>query len=102
KSKGLVKATVILKHAVRNAILPVISILGTTISNLLVGSFVIEQIFGIPGLGRFFVQSINNRDYTLIMGTTIFFAIVLIIMLLIVDIAYMIIDPRIKLTKEGR
>lgn len=102
KSKGITNAAVILKHAVRNAILPVISILGTTISNLLVGSFVIEKIFGIPGLGSFFVKSINNRDYTLIMGTTIFYAIILIILLLVVDIAYMLIDPRIKLTKEGR
>lgn len=102
KSKGIAKSAVILKHAVRNAILPVISILGTTISNLLVGSFVIEKIFGIPGLGRFFVQSISNRDYTLIMGTTIFYAAILIVMLLIVDVAYMLIDPRIKLTKEGR
>jgi len=64
--------------------------------------FVIEKIFGIPGLGKFFVQSINNRDYTLIMGTTIFYAIILIALLLLVDIAYMFIDPRIKLTKEGR
>jgi len=102
KSKGLSKSAVILKHAVRNAILPIISVLGTLISNLLVGSFVIEKIFGIPGLGSFFVKSINNRDYTLIMGTTIFYAIILITMLFLVDIAYMIIDPRIKLTKEGR
>lgn len=102
RSKGITKTAVIIKHAVRNAILPVISILGTTISNLLVGSFVIEKIFGIPGLGSFFVRSISNRDYTLIMGTTIFYAIVLIALLFIVDIAYMIIDPRIKLTKEGR
>lgn len=102
KSKGISKAAVILKHAVRNAILPIVSVLGTLISNLLVGSFVIEKIFGIPGLGSFFVKSINNRDYTLIMGTTIFYAIILIIMLFLVDIAYMFIDPRIKLTKEGR
>lgn len=102
KSKGIKRSAVLIKHAVRNAILPVISILGTTISNLMVGSFVIEKIFGIPGLGRFFVQSISNRDYTLIMGTTIFYAIILVIMLLIVDVAYMIIDPRIKLAKEGR
>lgn len=102
KSKGISKAAVILKHAVRNAILPIISVLGTLISNLLVGSFVIEKIFGIPGLGKFFVQSISNRDYTLIMGTTIFYAIILIALLLFVDIAYMFIDPRIKLTKEGR
>lgn len=102
KSKGLSKSTVILKHAVRNAILPVVSILGTLISNLLVGSFVIEKIFGIPGLGAFFVNSIVSRDYTLIMGTTIFYSIILITMLLLVDISYVLIDPRIRLTKEGR
>jgi ABC-type dipeptide/oligopeptide/nickel transport system permease component len=102
KSKGITKTEVILKHAVRNAILPLVSVLGTLVSNLLVGSFVIEKIFGIPGLGKFFVQSINNRDYTLIMGTTIFYAIILILLLFLVDIAYMFIDPRIKLTKEGR
>lgn len=101
-SKGISKAAVVLKHAVRNAILPVVSVLGTIVSNLLVGSFVIEKIFGIPGLGMFFVMSINNRDYTLIMGTTIFYSIILVIMLLLVDIAYVFIDPRIKLTKEGR
>jgi len=102
KSKGISKAAVILKHAVRNAILPIVSVLGTLISNLLVGSFVIEKIFGIPGLGLFFVKSIVSRDYTLIMGTTIFYSIILIVMLLLVDIAYTFIDPRIRLTKEGR
>lgn len=102
KSKGLSKAVVILKHAVRNAILPIVSVLGTLISNLLVGSFVIEKIFGIPGLGSFFVKSISNRDYTLIMGTTIFYAIILITILFLVDIAYTLIDPRIRLTKEDR
>lgn len=102
RSKGLTRSTVVLKHAVRNAILPVVSILGTIIANLMVGSFVIEKIFGIPGLGMFFVLSIGNRDYPLIMGTTIFFSIILVVMLLIVDFAYMLIDPRIKLTKEGR
>jgi ABC-type dipeptide/oligopeptide/nickel transport system permease component len=102
KSKGISKATVVLKHAVRNAILPIVSVLGTVVTNLLMGSFVIEQIFGIPGLGRFFVISINNRDYPLIMGTTIFYAIVLVSLLFVVDFAYMLIDPRIKLTKEGR
>lgn len=101
-SKGITKAAVILKHAVRNAILPIISVLGTLISNLLVGSFVIEKIFGIPGLGSFFVKSIVNRDYTLIMGTTIFYSIILIVMLFLVDIAYIFIDPRIRLTEEGR
>lgn len=102
KSKGISKGAVILKHAVRNAILPIISVLGTLVSNLLVGSFVVEKIFGIPGLGMAFVSSISNRDYTLIMGTTIFYAIILILMLLFVDIAYIFVDPRIKLTEGGR
>lgn len=101
KSKGLGKATVVIKHAVRNAILPIVSILGTLVSNLMVGSFVVEKIFGIPGLGMSFVGSISNRDYTLIMGTTIFYAAILIAMLLIVDIGYVLVDPRIRLTKEG-
>lgn len=100
KSKGLSNQSVIIKHAVRNAILPIVSILGTLISNLIVGSFVVEKIFGVPGLGMFFVTSISNRDYTLIMGTTIFYSIILIAMLLLVDIAYVLIDPRIRLTKE--
>lgn len=102
KSKGIKRSTVILKHAVRNAILPIISVLGTLTSNLIAGSFVVEKIFGIPGLGSFFVKSIVNRDYTLIMGTTIFYSIILISMLFLVDIAYVFIDPRIRLTKEGR
>lgn len=101
KSKGLTGPVIIMKHAVRNAILPIISILGTTISNLLVGSFVIEKIFGIPGMGMFFINSIFNRDYTLIMGITTFYAIVLITMMFLVDVAYTLIDPRIRLIKEG-
>ena len=88
-----------MRHAVRNSILPIVSSMGTLAADLLVGSFVIEKIFGIPGLGRFFVKSIMDRDYTLIMGTTVFYGIVLVLMILLVDIAYMLIDPRINLTK---
>lgn len=102
RSKGITRRAVIIKHAVRNAILPIVSILGTTISNLLVGSFVIEKIFGIPGLGNFFTTSIYNRDYTLIMGVTVFYAVILVTMLLLVDVAYTLIDPRIRLIKGGR
>ncbi|MDO5301626.1 MAG: ABC transporter permease [Tissierellia bacterium] len=98
RSKGLGKMRVIMNHAVRNAILPIVSQMGTTLSGLLTGSFVIEKIFGIPGLGSFFITSITNRDYTLIMGTTIFYSLILIIMLLIVDVLYVMVDPRIKLT----
>ena len=87
-------------HAIRNAILPIVSQLGTSLTALLTGSFVIEKIFGIPGIGSFFVQSINNSDYTLIMGTTVFYAMVLVFLLLIVDILYVLIDPRIKLQGE--
>ena len=101
KSKGLSKFRVIMGHAVRSAILPIVSQMGTTISGLLTGSFVIEKIFGIPGLGNFFVTSIINRDYTLIMGTTIFYSAILILMLLIVDILYVVVDPRIKLGGES-
>lgn len=100
-SKGLARGTVIVKHAIRNAILPIVSVLGTITTNLVVGSFVVEKLFGIPGLGMYFVSSITNRDYPIIMGTTVFYAMVLILMLLIVDIAYVLIDPRIKLMKEG-
>lgn len=101
KSKGIKQSTVIIKHAVRNAILPVVSSLGTIVSNILVGSFVIEKIFGIPGLGYFFVKSITDRDYPLIMGTTVFYAVILVVALLLVDLAYMAIDPRIKLMEES-
>lgn len=101
KSKGLSKAKIILKHGVRNSILPVVSVLGTITADLLMGSFVVEKIFGIPGLGRFFVNSITNRDYTLIMGTTVFYGLVLVIMILVVDILYVFIDPRIKLSGGG-
>ena len=101
RSKGIAKAVIILRHAARNAILPIISTLGTSATNLLVGSFVIEKIFGIPGLGRFLTTSISNRDYPLIMGITIFYSLVLICMIFIVDVLYMVVDPRIKLTKGG-
>lgn len=98
KSKGLTKLRVIMGHAVRNAIIPIISTMGVTLSGLLTGSFVIEKIFGIPGLGNFFVSSISNRDYTLIMGTTIFYAFILVVLMLVVDLLYVAIDPRINIS----
>ncbi len=98
QSKGLNKFVVIMRHAIRNAVLPIVSQMGTTLSNLLAGSFVVEKIFAVPGLGNFFVNSIINRDYTLIMGTTVFYAILLVSLLVIVDVLYVVIDPRIKLS----
>lgn len=96
RAKGLSEIKVILKHAMRNALIPVITVLGPTIANLLTGSFVIEKIFAIPGLGGYFVNSVSQRDYTTIMGVTIFYASFLMAMIFIVDIFYCLIDPRIK------
>jgi oligopeptide transport system permease protein len=97
RAKGMPRNVVLIKHAMRNAMLPVVTYLGPLLAYVLVGSFVVERIFSIPGLGRFFVDSITTRDYPLIMGTTIFLAALIIFMNLLVDIAYSIIDPRIKL-----
>lgn len=101
KAKGLSPAKIVFKHALKNALMPVITILGTLVAGILTGSFVIEKIFAIPGMGRYFVESINSRDYPVIMGTTVFYSIFLIVMLFLVDIAYGILDPRIKLHKKG-
>ena len=84
------------KHALRNALIPVITVLGPTVAGLLTGSFVVEKIFAIPGIGYYFVNSVTQRDYTTIMGVTIFFAAFLMAMVLLVDIFYCLIDPRIK------
>ena len=97
RAKGLPGYKIITGHVLRNAILPVVTYLGPLIAAIFTGSFIIEYIFAIPGLGRSFVTSVQNRDYTVIMGTTVFYSLFLMIMNLIVDIAYAIIDPRIKL-----
>ena len=97
KAKGVTTFKAIFKHALRNAILPVITYLGPLLAALMTGSFILEKIFNIPGLGSEFVSSITSRDYPMIMGTTIFLAVFIIIMNLFVDIAYAIVDPRIKL-----
>ncbi len=96
RAKGLSERKVIMRHALRNALIPVITVLGPTIANLLTGSFVVEQIFAIPGLGVHFVNSVSQRDYTTIMGVTVFYATFLLAMVFIVDIFYCLIDPRIK------
>ncbi len=100
RAKGLAPWKIIIKHALRNALMPVVTIMGTLLAGILTGTFVIEQIFAIPGMGKYFVESINNRDYPVIMGTTVFYSAFLIIMLFLVDIAYGILDPRIKLNKK--
>ncbi len=101
RAKGLPASTVILRHGLRNSLIPVVTVLGPVVANLLTGSFVIEQIFALPGIGRHFVLSITNRDYTAIMGITIFYAVFLMLMILIVDLLYLLLDPRISYG-EGR
>ncbi|MGX7076124.1 ABC transporter permease [Globicatella sanguinis] len=97
RAKGLRKWSVVFKHSLRNALLPVITYLGPLTAGVVTGSFIVENIFAIPGLGKHFVTSINNRDYTMIMGTTVFYSILLLFAVLIVDIIYVMVDPRIKL-----
>lgn len=97
KAKGLSQKVSLFKHALRNAILPIITYVGPMLAYTLTGSFVTEKIFTIPGLGGEFIKAINGRDYTMIMGTTIFLATIMIVMNVIVDIVYKLVDPRIKL-----
>lgn len=97
RAKGLSENIVIYKHALKNALIPVITYMGPMIAAVMTGSFVVEKIFAIPGMGKYFVESVNNRDYTVIMGATVFYAAFAIVMIFIVDILYGVIDPRIKL-----
>ena len=98
-AKGVKPKNIVFRHALRNAILPIITIMGPTIAAVLTGSFVIEKMFSIPGLGKYFVDSINDRDYTMVLGVTVFYAIFLIVMMILVDIVYVLVDPKIKLGK---
>lgn len=96
KSKGLSTFSILYKHVLRNALMPVLSYLGPLTASILTGSFAVEKIFGIPGLGQWFVLSITNRDYTVIMGTTLFYSVLLMISVFLVDLVYSWIDPRIQ------
>jgi oligopeptide transport system permease protein len=96
RSKGLGENLVIYRHALKNSLIPVTTVLGPLMAAWLTGSFIIETIFSIPGIGRFFVTSITDRDYTLIMGTILVYAVLLIFMNILVDISYAFLDPRIR------
>ncbi len=96
KAKGLSERQIIWRHGLRNALLPVVTYLGPLTANILIGSFVIEKIFGIPGLGYWFVSSVGNRDYPMIMGTTIFFSVLLMGLTLVIDLVYPLMDPRMR------
>jgi oligopeptide transport system permease protein len=100
RAKGLSERAVVYKHALKNAIMPVVSWVGPLAAGLLTGTFVVEFIFAIPGLGRHFTTSIYNRDYTVIMGTTIFYSMWLVLFNFVVDLLYGFLDPRIKYIEE--
>lgn len=98
RAKGVSEFKVVVKHALKNALTPVVTYLGTLIASLLTGSFIVERLFSISGIGRYFVQSISDRDYTMIMGITIFFGVFVVVCNLVVDVLLAIIDPRVKLS----
>lgn len=102
KAKGNSRMEVAIKHAIRNALIPLITVMGPMAVSLMTGSMVVEQIFAVPGIGEQFVKSITTNDFPIIMGTTIFFAFLLTVIILIVDILYGIIDPRIRLAGGGK
>jgi oligopeptide transport system permease protein len=96
RAKGLRERIVVVRHALRGALLPVVSYLGPATAQVVTGSVVIETIFGIPGIGRYFIQGALNRDYTLVMGTVIVFAVLIILLNLVVDLLYGLLDPKVK------
>ncbi|WOC31693.1 MULTISPECIES: ABC transporter permease [Caproicibacterium] len=98
KAKGLSRNQIIWKHAVRNAIMPVVTVMGPLVAAVLTGAFVVENIFTIPGMGKYFVQCVQSNDYTVISGTTLFYGAFLVFANFVVDIVYGLIDPRVKLT----
>lgn len=97
RAKGLSRLSVLFKHALPNSLIPVITYIGPMAAGILTGSFVIESIFAIPGLGQYFVTSIYNRDYTVILGVTIFYSVIVIVLNMLVDLIYPLLDPRIKI-----
>jgi len=95
-AKGLPGLTVLYRHSLRNALIPILTVIGPIAAGLVTGSFIVEQLFSVPGIGRLFVQSIDGRDYGLIMGTTLFYATIIAVANLAVDVAYALVDPRIR------
>jgi oligopeptide transport system permease protein len=97
RSKGLAERVVVIRHMLKNALIPVITILGPALAGLVTGSFIIETMFSFPGMGRAYVQAIGQRDYSMIMGTTVIYALLVAVANLSVDFVYVLIDPRIRL-----
>jgi ABC-type dipeptide/oligopeptide/nickel transport system permease component len=100
RAKGVPERRVMIRHALRNALIPVVTVLGPMAAGLVTGSLVVERIFAIPGLGKYYVDAVSGRDYPVIMGTTLLYAVLLVVANLLVDITYTWIDPRIKLSRR--
>ncbi|MBR4700983.1 MAG: ABC transporter permease [Oscillospiraceae bacterium] len=100
RAKGVKTGKIILKHALRNSLIPVVTYLGPVCAGIITGSFVVESTFSVPGLGKYFVQCVQSRDYPIIMATTVVLSALVIVMMLVVDIVYKIVDPRITLTSQ--
>jgi oligopeptide transport system permease protein len=98
RAKGLAGRTVVLRHAMRGAMLPVVSFLGPAIAGIVTGSLIVEQVFYIPGLGGYFIQAALTSDYTLAMGLVLLYTALLSVMNLVVDVAYTVLDPRVELS----
>jgi oligopeptide transport system permease protein len=98
RAKGLPPALVVRRHALKPALLPLLSYLGPAAAGVMTGSVVIEQVFGIPGIGRYFVQAALNRDYTLVLGVVIFYGVLIILFNFLVDVLYGVLDPRVRAT----
>lgn len=99
KAKGCTKGRIVRKHVLRNSLIPIVTMIGPALSGIFAGSFVIEKMFAIPGLGFYYVKAVSDNDYTMVIGLTIFFAILYVCALILVDILYGIVDPRIRVTK---
>ncbi len=97
RAKGLPPGRIFVKHQLRNAVLPVVTVLGPAVAAITTGGFVVELVFAIPGLGRYFVQAVQQLDYTVIMGTTVFYGAFLVLMVILVDVVYVFLDPRVTL-----
>jgi oligopeptide transport system permease protein len=95
-AKGLAEQVVIIRHAIKNAMIPVLTLMGPIAAALVTGSFIVENIYSIPGVGRAFVEAVLNRDYGMIMGTTLFYAAIVAVANLVVDLLYAVVDPRVR------
>ena len=100
RSKGVSELRITCKHQIRNAIMPVMTVMGPTVASVLTGTFVIESIFAIPGMGKYYVESVSNSDYSMVLGMTVFYGIFLVFCNLVVDVLYGVADPRVRIGKK--